>query len=140
MCVFISFQVAPTPFTPTLSNRELYPYVFRIRAALTTFNPTRVAFIKSLGWKRVAIITRQTDYFLQVEPVINFSIKCCVHRPSSGLISWSSTQVLLGISGTLCAGSFPKSIAFVSTYALKGTNTQNSRHLGKEISEIMVQI
>ncbi|ELU09867.1 hypothetical protein CAPTEDRAFT_178683 [Capitella teleta] len=57
-------QLSPASFDPDLSQRTKYPYFFRTRAALTTFNAARRSLLDQFNWTRIAIITRQTDYFI----------------------------------------------------------------------------
>ncbi|ELU10782.1 hypothetical protein CAPTEDRAFT_200216 [Capitella teleta] len=57
-------QISPAAFDPDLSQRTKYPYFFRTRAALTTFNAARKSLLDHFSWTRIAIIARQTDYFI----------------------------------------------------------------------------
>nr|XP_054769361.1 gamma-aminobutyric acid type B receptor subunit 2-like [Lytechinus pictus] len=47
----------------TLNDRTHYPLTVRISVDEDLLNPVRVAFIKKMGWSRVAIIFEDTDYF-----------------------------------------------------------------------------
>ena len=60
-----SLQVSPAAFTPELSDRERFPYFFRTRAALSTFNGARLSFMRQFNWSRVSVIAPQTQYFIK---------------------------------------------------------------------------
>ncbi|XP_030853026.1 gamma-aminobutyric acid type B receptor subunit 2-like [Strongylocentrotus purpuratus] len=47
----------------TLNDRIRYPLTVRISVDEDVLNPSRAAFIKEMGWSRVAIIFEDTDYF-----------------------------------------------------------------------------
>ncbi|XP_070554748.1 gamma-aminobutyric acid type B receptor subunit 2-like [Ptychodera flava] len=49
-------QVSYAGSSPSLSNRQKYPYLFRTIPSMEEFNPARLAFIRTAGWTRVATI------------------------------------------------------------------------------------
>ncbi|XP_030853025.1 gamma-aminobutyric acid type B receptor subunit 2-like [Strongylocentrotus purpuratus] len=52
-----------TAGSSTLNDRTRYPLTVRISGDEDLLNPARTAFIKAMGWTRVAIIFEDTDYF-----------------------------------------------------------------------------
>ena len=94
---FNPWQVSPAAFTPELSDRAEYPTFFRTRAALTTFNPARIAFVRAFGWRRVAILTRQTNYFIKVSLVRG------AHHQQWDIIREISSVILLSSTPSLSA-------------------------------------
>ncbi|XP_072035546.1 gamma-aminobutyric acid type B receptor subunit 2-like [Amphiura filiformis] len=51
--------------SPSLKNREKYPLTVQSNYETSIVTPAKVAFIKSMGWKRVAMVNERIDSFLQ---------------------------------------------------------------------------
>lgn len=52
--------------SPTLSNRNLYPYFYRTYMSAAEFNIVQVRLMRDLGWKRVASIHELWEVFSSV--------------------------------------------------------------------------
>ncbi|XP_072035545.1 gamma-aminobutyric acid type B receptor subunit 1-like [Amphiura filiformis] len=51
--------------SPSLKNRDKYPLTVQSNYETSIVTPAKVAFIKSMGWKRVAMVNERVDSFLQ---------------------------------------------------------------------------
>ncbi|XP_022082481.1 gamma-aminobutyric acid type B receptor subunit 2-like [Acanthaster planci] len=49
----------------TLKDRARYPLTVQVSVDEDLLNPTRVAFVKRMGWRRVALIFEDNEYFRQ---------------------------------------------------------------------------
>ncbi|XP_067670378.1 gamma-aminobutyric acid type B receptor subunit 1-like [Haliotis asinina] len=56
-------QISYLSNSPLLSNKKLYPYFFRLSVPEESINPARIAFIKKMGWKKIATIHQSYKIF-----------------------------------------------------------------------------
>ncbi|XP_072029935.1 gamma-aminobutyric acid type B receptor subunit 1-like [Amphiura filiformis] len=63
-------QISHSSASPKLSDRTLFPRLFRMFPSLSTLNPAKYALVKHYGWRKVATLHHALDGFAQ--PITDF--------------------------------------------------------------------
>ena len=60
------FQITYSGASPLLSDREIYPRLFKLEASDSRFNLARIELARRFNWKKVATLNVALDYFSAV--------------------------------------------------------------------------
>lgn len=56
-------QVSYASVTPSLSDKQMYPYFFRTSAPDTAVNPARIELMRQFGWRKAATLHQSRAVF-----------------------------------------------------------------------------
>ena len=81
----VYFQITYGGASPLLSDRQIYPRLFKIEAPDSRFNLARIALSRHFNWKKVATMNVALDYFSAV--TIAFTVFCIFFINSLRLVN-----------------------------------------------------
>ena len=77
---YIYPQLSTVAVSPTLSNKDKYPWFFRVSGPELKLNPARLAMMAEFGWQKVAILYQSREFLIAVSFKLTEFLSSTIHR------------------------------------------------------------